>query len=411
MPTKDTTTKQVSLRKLSEPKFITITKKPANRTGFKVIRSDKAEPVQAERSDYPLLSILLPMEVGQQDAYDMLELFGLGDDYEVAAREDVEGWMLRRKDASDAETTQFNFGDGLIAQVESESLSATRADGEPGVVVTGLEIMNEYFPDLASVQDWLRGNDVSFKEGGIEVVDGGFIVTRHDVGKQVETKKVAVQDGVTAIIAQADRADIPSSIVSVVSEYAYGNYGWGQLDFSAALADKEFTETSWEAISTLGRVLEEIMFYSGFSLAERKALIERATSQFSAFMSSTMDMLPEATLLQIRSDINKRQELIMINLSDKSTTRSEKPKAAAEEKKPEVKKDEEATRSDDKGADTEEKKPEVTASADDKKAGEEAARSDEGTGEEPGTPEGEQAEGAKPEFVTRSELEEVVNSV
>ena len=214
--TTETIVRSGSLRKLQEPKFLSLVEKGANKVGFKTIRADgKAAPVM--RADHPLLSIYLPEDKTENDAYEIMELFGLTADYEVSSRSEG-GYVLHRKDAKDnIETTTFDLGDGMVADVASASLAARADKKVSGVVVTSIEFQNEYF-DTAGVNEWLRGNEVNFKEGGVEVVDGGFIVTRHDAPEGEVLKKVPVQDGVTAVIAQAERADIPVGINSPVSE-------------------------------------------------------------------------------------------------------------------------------------------------------------------------------------------------
>lgn len=397
--TNDTVTKRASLRKLKEAKFLTLTEKGANRTGFKIIRDDAGGKTAtevatslkfAQRTDAPLLSILLPGNVGESDAYDMLELFGLGDDYEVSKREDG-SFMLKRKLASKSTNViDFNLGDGMTASVEGSALSA-RSDAPNGVVVTSIEFQNEFF-DVAGVNEFLRGKDVAFKEGGVEVVDGGFIVTRHDLPVGVVTKKVAIQDGVTAIIALAERDDVPEGMVSPVYEDAYGNYGWGQLDFAAALADPEFTRASWNALDTLGSVLERVIFYSDMGVDERKVLIQRAIGQFGDFMNGLLDALPREVLIQIRSDNrNSRKEFI-----DMATTKTKEEAAPEAEVKAEETTAQRTDAAQDAPATEEAGSEETTATRTDGDVGEGEVVAPE---EEATTPS---------EFVTRSELEAAV---
>jgi hypothetical protein len=409
----ETIVKSGSLRKLDVPQFLSLVEKGANKVGFKTIRGDgKAAPVM--RADHPLLSIYLPEDRTESEALELMDVFGLGADYEVMKRTDSDGYMFHRKNAkADVDTTTFDLGDGMVADVASSTLAA-RADSKVnGVVVTSIEFENEHF-DVAGVDVWLRGNEVNFKEGGVEVVDGGFIVTRHDVPEGEALKKVAIQDGVTAVIAQAERADIPVGMLSPVSEYAYGSYGWGQLDFAAAIADPIFTSASWNALSTLGIVLEDIIFYSSMSIDERRVLISRALGQFGDFMNGLLDALPQEVLIQIRSD-KTRKEFAMISVDDSKSGMPAKKKDAVTE---------DAAREDDKSTEkvtdtaTEETAREDGAGSEDKatdkkvdkegKTSEDAARDDGESGD--GGSEGSAADDAKvtSEFVTRSELEDAV---
>lgn len=407
--------KSASLRKLKDAHFLSLVDSPANRTGFKIIRSaddapeaDHMETIESRRFDSPLLSIILPQGVTEEQAYELMDVYALGDDYEVAERNGQ--YMFMRKGVRDGiETTSFDLGGDIVANVVTESL-ATRSDESGHVAVTSIEFQKEHFSELADVQRWLRGKDVTFKEGGVEVVDGGFIVTRHDVPEGTTTNRVTVQDGVTAIIALADREDIPTSVISPISEAAYGSYGWGHIDFAQSMADEAFTEASWNALSTLGRVLEEIMFYSVFNVEERKVLIERATSQFSSFMSAMMDVLPGETLIQIRSDIRNRKEFAMITVDDSKSGLSGKVAEASTEEQATEAVTEEATRSDETASSEEstEQKTEATS----EETTEEAQRTDSDgeteTSAQADTSEEEQSS-ATSETVTRSEIEEMVN--
>jgi hypothetical protein len=130
---------------------------------------------------------------------------------------------------------------------------------------------------------------------------------RAEVPDKAEIGKVEIADGVIAHVTRQEQTDVPAEMYGVVSEAAYGSWGWGQLDFGAVLADVEFTEATREAVDVLHRVLTDILFWSSLPLAVRKELVARATSQFTSYVIELMDALPPKTVMINRS--MKEQEM------------------------------------------------------------------------------------------------------
>lgn len=312
MPTrvKRAVQKEISLIKLEKPMYLSVVGSPANRTGFKVIRKDSdgntrlrdlvdvSKEVAQSRSDSKdsaLLSLSFPEGLTRAEVEELVEAFGMADEYEV--REDAGRFIAYRRNSPEGtiETVDINTGYGYTATLVAQRFS--RSDPEQiGVTLVGLEFGESFTED--SVNEWLARNEVQVAENGIEVCEGGIAVTRHvlpDDGK-AHVRKVEVETGVSAIIAATQRNDVPVKLYRSVVEQAYGNYGWGHLNFASALVDPAFTDTAWDAIYVLREVLENIILYSGLPLEDRKQLMRNALAQFGAFLEQMMDSLPKETM-------------------------------------------------------------------------------------------------------------------
>lgn len=101
------------------------------------------------------------------------------------------------------------------------------------------------------------------------------------------------------MVIRCDTCDIPDGFIAVVNETAYGNWGWGQLDFAAAMADEEFCEAIDDANYRLRDVLRNILLHSALPLAERKTLMVHAVDQYKAYMIGILDSLPRQVLVAV----------------------------------------------------------------------------------------------------------------
>ncbi|MCK5307019.1 MAG: hypothetical protein KAJ73_00270 [Zetaproteobacteria bacterium] len=366
--------------------FISLVESPANRTGFKVIRdANGATPslqdiirsetkvqgkrVRKRRKDSGLLSIDLPEDADYEAAQRVMEAFGLGDDYDIV---EAGGHYSLQRDGLTQEAIEsskiMHLGEGITANVKlGDATEATkRSDKDekkhPGVKLVRVDFNSSDFPSEKSIIDWMGSKEIDPATGGVKETDSGFSFTRSDVPAK-GCKSIEIEKGVICVVARADDTDVPEKVYRSVVEASYGNFGWGHLDFTAALADPEFSDKAWDATWALRDVLENVLFYSGLPLEDRKRLIREACSQYAAFIETLIDALPTTVLAQARSDNPLKQE---------STTMSTKP--------------EDKTVRSDKDQNLDAK----------------GASSAEG--------EIETKEGGESEFVTRSELEEVVTS-
>ncbi len=339
--------RKVNLARLAEPFNLTLTKKPANRSGFKVVRSDETEETEmldldkmptrtrrragmspprkanltsprkvalsqhdlarTKRKDTGLLNLILPSGATKDDAMDVIEHFGLSDDYEIVQKDDGR-IILHRREAGDVEETiPIQLNNGIIAEVDAALLDpmANRKRGDTdmgeGCALTRIDFDGRTF-DSAKVSKWLNHYGVDYLENGVESVDGGVIVQRNDEIEEKDCHKIRLAEGIVGYVARADANDVPVRIMRAIVNEAFGNFGFGHLDFASALADPEFSNRSESAIFQLSDVLHNIVFRSGLPIGERKELIGRATGQFSTFMGNLMDNLPAVVLDNMKAE-------------------------------------------------------------------------------------------------------------
>jgi hypothetical protein len=410
----------VNLPKLAEPQMITLTELPANRTGFRVIRSAHAAleaeatpdtedegmleinrrqrsagttakkqekaPVKASRADAGLLTLVLPEGSTEDDAAAIMEQFGLSDDYTIRKDEETGAISLVRNHEDDAELpagVPIALSNDLSATVDPTMFPAAieRADAGEGIKVARMDFDIAHFETLEDVRDYLTANKIDFIEDGVEQVEGGVIVHRtasedYD-GKGV---KIELAPGLHAHITRADADDVPVAIRRAVTDAAFGSFGMGHLDFAAAMVDPEFSHQAGNAIVQLADVLDNIVF--------------RATD-FAGFMGGLMDAVGDMGFASREEAEEAGEEAI-----DREDTGEAEDAGSAEEA---------AQRSDEATA-PEAKAEDAEATAEDSQ-GEETARADQEDGGEAkdaktgGDDDGEQLPIAA---ITRQDVEDVV---
>lgn len=330
--------RNATLMKLVEPNFLSIVRSPANKTPFKVIRSAPEAGVAdtAVRGDVGLLSIEFPLGVGQEEADTLLSLLHLGDDYELATN-DSGRFYLRRIGASDemlGKTTRIDMGQGFSANVVVDfSETAGSSSVDAGVQLLRMDFDREAFT-LEQVKEWLEKNEIDFQPNGVVCSERTITVQRHDCGEELQS--VQIMPGVHGAVRRAAVSDVPEKVYRQVVEAAYGNWGWGQVDFRAAIADREFSEEAPEAVRVLSDVLYNVI-WSSLSLDEKKALARQACAQFADYMDGLIDALPTDVVEQIRST-NSQETTQMpsakkeedIQRQDAAETTDESQSAAAE---------------------------------------------------------------------------------
>ncbi len=329
----------VNLAKLADPQMVTLTALPANRAGFKVIRSatgalenvpesteeedminfqkrtrargttakKAAAPPKVEtikRVDTGLLSLILPEGATEDDAAGVIEQFGLTDDYTIV-RDDNGRISLVRKEEEGAEApvgVEVALANNIMATVDTSMFRSDRTTEDKtggdndkpgdGLLVHRIDFNIAHgFETLESVRDYLTEKEIDYLEDGIEQVDGGVIVHRAQVDEAVEKGgvKIEIAPGITAHVTRGEADNVPRAIRRAVTDAAFGNFGMGHLDFSAALVDPEFSSQAGNAIWQVSDVFDNIIFRSGLPLEERKTLISRAADEFVGFMNGLMD--------------------------------------------------------------------------------------------------------------------------
>lgn len=356
-------TKQVEVSKLVEPKFLTLTGKPANQVAFKVIRDDQdgesnmtqKAPSAAERrrrvrstQRSSLLFIKFPEGTTDDSVVDVAEEYGLSD-YEVVTTDDGRK-CLKRSDLTEipADALTVQIGNGCVAGVvRSEAAVSASTDPMPFIGLASIEFDKEAFSEVTAVE-YLKRYDIDFIEKGVENTDKLIRVNRIDLAEDAEVRRVSVEDGVVAVITRADVQEVTlvsSPFTEVVCEEAFGQWGWGQLDFNAMMADVEFCEAAEDASYRLRNLVERILFYSQLPVSARKELINRASTQFAAYIGSLLDALPAKVILVNRSNLEKLKEQKSMNQRVDETKLPEGAQAPAADKTEQQSEDKPITRS------------------------------------------------------------------
>lgn len=297
--------KPVNLTTAVDPKFLTLTGAPANQTAFKVVRKDgektgmqHIQRRRAQRSD-SLVSVMFEVGATEEQVTECMDEWGFttftietsGDRLKAVLRSDVD------------QPTMSVTIDGRSCEVLKPISNAT-SDTKTQIAVARMDFAADAFPTVEEVKDWCKRNDIDTSEMSFTSTDLVTSVQRHDT-KDTETRAISVESGVDFAVIRADVADIPAKFVTVISDTSYGSWGWGQLDFSAYLADKEFTEASRDAMYALQNVLDQIQFYSAVPIPVRKDLVKNACAQYAEYVVALMDALPSKVVVAIRSDLTK----------------------------------------------------------------------------------------------------------
>ena len=304
------TAKQVNLTKIVDPKFLTLTGAPANQTAFKIIRKDgenmNMQHVQRKRIRRSDSLVSITFEEGLDEAGVKVVLAEWGiEEFTIETSGDRLKAVLR-SDGADA-TMNVQTPDGRTLTV-LKPISNAASDEKKGIAVTRMDFAKDAFPELADITDWLKRNDID--ETTVKIVPGDTVtsVQRLD-STDTDTRSLVIEQGVTFNIVRADSIDIPPTFITVVNDTAFGNWGWGQLDFAATMADKEFSNAMEDSIYTLRCVLDRIMFYSDVPVPIRKDLVRSALTQFGDHAISLMDALPSKVVVAIRSSSPKEKEV------------------------------------------------------------------------------------------------------
>lgn len=329
-----------NLVEVKKAKFITLVGKPANQTGFKVVRSDKGETMnqavvrRTRRSEAgPVLRLTFPAGTDENSVSESLKQYGLTG-YTVQSEGGV--FTATRSDLksiSPDTTMQIKLSeDGLIATVARQSPSLEAKPVKGSVAIARMEFDGSKFT-LEEVKQWVAENSV---DGTIQEPQNEgdcYVVRRSEVPENEETREMSLEDGVVAVVVRSDVMGVPAGFAAVVNETAYGNWGWGQLDFAAALADQEFSEAMRDALNTLNEVLRNVVIWSPLPLDVRKELANRALAQFGEYISTVMDSLPRQLLVAVVRSANQPKEKSMTQAqqSGSATTTAPATTAAATE--------------------------------------------------------------------------------
>lgn len=324
-------TKEVEVSKMVEPSYLTLTKLPANQVSFKVIRDDNgdtnmsqqapaAEPTRRRRirstQRSSLLFIEFPEGATDDDVKVVAEEYGL-DGYEVTITSDGRK-CLKRSDLTElpesAITVKTEDGKRLGVARSEPSTPAPTADAMPFIEVVAVEFDKTAFADEVATSEYLKRYDIDFLEDGVENTDKLIRVVRSELASGAEVRRVEVEKGVVAVVTRAATEDesLPSSkFTVVVDEACYGNWGWGQLDFNAMMADVEFCRAVDDATWRMSDLMNRILFWSELPVAARKELVNRAATQYSEYIGALLDGLPAKVILVNRSSLETKESKTM----------------------------------------------------------------------------------------------------
>lgn len=304
MTTTPTVTKSVNLAKMGQPKFLSLVGLPANQVAFKVIRNDNGELTMAaphitrkrtQRSE-PLISIEFELEVSEEAIRSTMADWGVTD-YTVETTADKK--VVKCADAGEKSVMRIDMGDKVATILKPISNST---EGKPHISVVRYTFDKDAFPAEDDINVWMKAHRIDFSGDKVQNEDLAITVTRGaPLAEGEDTRTLEVDTGVRLTVCRADVQDVPDGLIAVVNDTAYGSWGWGQLDFTATMADVEFCEVGREALDTLDSVTRNILFYSDLPIAVRKDLIVRAASQFSNFIVTLMDALPARVVVANRS--------------------------------------------------------------------------------------------------------------
>lgn len=323
----DSTPVPGNMVRVQKPKFISLVGAPANQVGFKVLRNDTGEqnminPVlrRTRRSDpSPVLRLTFPSGVDEAGATELLATYGLSG-YTLAESGGV--YTATRSDLksiSEGRTIQIKLSDdGLTATVARQDAGVENAVSKQAITMSNLEFDSAKFTS-DTVTAWLTSKAVDGELKEQQNPEDSYVVRRSEIPDGEETRRMTIDDGVTAVIVRSDVSNVPDGFIAVVCEAAYGGWGWGQLDFKAMMADVEYSEQMREAIGTLESVLREIMLWSSLPLDIRKELALRAMSQFGEYVTTVMDSLPRQLLVSVVRSANPQLEIKMTTQANSGT--------------------------------------------------------------------------------------------
>lgn len=257
---------------------------------------------RTRRSDaQPVLALTFPEGTTQEAVTAALVTYGM-EGYTVSQEGNV--FRAMRGDlqsiAKDGTIDIKLNAEGVVATVtRTDALTPSTAEGaKNGLTMTAIQFDADKF-DETQIAEWLTRNSIDSKITTDENSEQAYVVRRSAAPEGEETRMIGLEEGVTAIIVRSDAYDIPDGYYAAVCEAAYGNWGWGHLDFAATIADVAFSEQMRAAVGSLDEVLRNILFYSSLPLDVRKTLVTGALEQFGTFTNALMDSLPRQLLVSV----------------------------------------------------------------------------------------------------------------
>lgn len=324
---------------IDNPQFITLVKKPANQRSFSILRAQEEEgnvskPVTTNRrvnrttrrseTNQDLVSLTLPGTLDEAGAKAALATYGLST-FTVARASGEEDWLATNPSAIDCtDTSTVKLADGIVASVRRTEATAP-SEGKGQLTVASMEFSVEQFPDATAVSEWCQRNSVDFDEKALNNPSGNLVLQRAEIAEGEETRLMELEEGVTVTVIRSQVGDIPDGFIAVINEYAYSGWGWGQLDFNAALADDKAGDALYEGLYILEDLLRDILFWSPLPVDIRKELTTRACTQFASFANGILDTLPRQLLISVATTTQRSAKENDMSTTTKAPATTQEP--------------------------------------------------------------------------------------
>lgn len=304
--------------RVEEPTAVTLTGSPANQRPFQVIRSDPAATAakrvgRVRRTDSPVLAITFPANYTEAEVAATLQEYEMSS-YVVS--QDAAGiFSAIRNDLqslANIQRTDIKLNaDGVIASLDASHYKITRADSQDNIALVSFEFDAKRF-DADTIFSWFVENNIDSAQDTVENPSGELLtVNRSAVEEGTDVRRVQLGDGVVGVLKRSDIFDVPAAFVESVCETAYGNWGWGHLEFNASMADREFCQVMEDACYKLEQVLRNITLNSQLPLESRKALVDRSLAQYGEFVKNVIDALPRQVMLLVTRAAEPKESMNM----------------------------------------------------------------------------------------------------
>lgn len=315
---------QGNMMRIESPTALSLVGRPANERPIQVMRSsapDTKRVSRVRRSEAPVLALTFPVGSTKEDVDSMLAEFEMTN-YVVT---DIDGiFVALRSDLqslANIERTDIKLNaTGVVASLDASQYNVTRAASTDNIALVAIEFDAKRF-DADAVSSWVAQNGVDSVQETVENSSGDSLtVKRSEYEEGAELRRVQLEDGVVGVIKRSDVLDVPDGFASAVCETAYGNWGWGHLDFNASMADVAFCELMDDASYRLGRVLRDITIHSQLPLESRKALVDRSLAQYGDFVKNVIDALPRQVMLLVTRAAENKESNTMKHAEQGATS-------------------------------------------------------------------------------------------
>lgn len=326
------------------PLFVTIAGAPANRSPWRVVRSDKLDEfstnlrgaAKVKRVD-SLVSVTLPTGLDDDAIEDFESVYGITD--EAFERVDTDGVTkyVRRGEMPEGEVESMVMKRGETIEIvkrsdiaEEPAVTPTEVvevtEEEPVVVDSLMVARIRFDPEIFTTDealDWAASNGL----GVFSVATRGDVITLTqphaiDINELEFTGTVpaagVIIDGCSTA-ESTKRADDYEVLMLTNREgvVPFGSYGWDSSTFLEALADKEYTCKINDGLDLLSDTLRNIMKWQWqLTPSEAKAFMESSLDGAKWYFGNLLDSLPQNAVQ--RSDLNIGENNMALDKSDET---------------------------------------------------------------------------------------------